>query len=200
MSTAINELKKLYYADFEHALSTFKKCSYDSTAGLYLVSNETECLNFDFVKSALGFDCASCDSLYFSLPRDTILFVEFKNQPIRNAFENIGKSGCDSLYIHLVYSKKVGISVESIKHHYLAVIASNKNDSNKNSAVSAMIDRSSPNGSFDVSDYDFYCESAEKLSSDRMEREYGDVIEGKIKYDLFKIVLSDSFDTVVSLY
>lgn len=194
----ILQIKNLFYSSFPFSISTFKDCSFDSSNNVHLVMNETECLNFDIIKRSCGHSCTSCDSLFFSYKSSAVLFIEFKNSSLRNSFENIGKSACDSFYIYFNFLHSRDMVPAFIGHDYRAVISSNKNGSSSNSAVAAMINRSSKDGEYDF--FDFYCEEAEKISKNKMKREHGNDLPNDLYYNSFKIVLSHHFDEMLSMY
>ncbi len=77
---------------YNEFLSTFKECSYDSDNNVFLVDNETACFDLDkyfickFKELDIGDRPKSLDSIYSQTSNfsSKCLFVEFKNQSIKN--------------------------------------------------------------------------------------------------------------------
>ena len=188
---AIIDIKKLYNNIYsaDKFCSTFCQCSYDDSNNVYLVDNNTPCINFDEIKKSVNSSLASADSLFFSSKTDSCLFIEFKNQPIRNASLNIGKSAADSLYIHCRILSDNNCLSSITNNIFVAVLASNKNDSFFNTPVAAMVRRSQISGNPSL----FSFEESKNISRERMSREYPSFAD--YYYSSFIPVLSDSFNS-----
>lgn len=81
--TDIIELKKFYTENFSDCVDILKKCSYDSANKKYLCHLNYECFNFDKIKNSVCFNrnkLCSVDSLLITETKNTIYFIEFKNE------------------------------------------------------------------------------------------------------------------------
>lgn len=99
---------------FMHCISTYQKCSEDSSNQESMQVPVTECINFDDAvqKAANAFGCskdsaASCDSLVWDENNKPIL-IEFKNGKISNKVKrNIRGKMCNSvLFLEYFLGKK----------------------------------------------------------------------------------------------
>ncbi len=132
MMSDFEEFNKFYLSNFSDALDTFENCSYDSSNNLYLCHSKIQCFNFDKIKDkvcpAPGLQLHSVDSIYFCYKKETVYFVEFKNQKIEDARKNFIESCKDSYFINRFISTFANIhDFKTIHLSSLLVVSECKN-------------------------------------------------------------------------
>lgn len=186
----IEEIKAKYDAfakSNRSILSDFSMCSYcgNKPNRYSFVNNNTKCINFDKVKDALLLDLKSVDSLYLSINNGISYFIEFKDSYYSNVHEDIVEKAIDSTFIHhniCCYS--------NYSNNEIVCVLSSKKSLQNNNMTSVMLRRSG----YDTNK--MYLNDLEN----RFENAFNEESINKcpiFKYDKFRIVFDDMFDSFV---
>lgn len=132
-----DDVKKKYYnlvSRFPAASSNLHQCSYDSTNNQYVLNNNyTSCIAFEEIRTIINpsKNLHACDSLFLSDKMHVLLFIEFKNRPIREGditlVDIVSSQAVDSLFTHHYVCASVN-NAESVPLHFAATLSSEKNN------------------------------------------------------------------------